>query len=135
MILRAKLIKFKKCICTFTLSSLWTPRGLSLLPLACTKQPNPQTQWDIESSSSTEQQQPQAEATTLLHESPNSKPETIEQRKIIFHYIRVRVAWMRVVPLVRAKPIKERAQRQICQHKTQNSVSLVQIKQQIKHKF
>lgn len=76
------------------------------MPLAWIKQPNPQRQWDIESSSSTEQQQPQAEATTLLHESPNSKPETIEQRKIVFHYIRVWVAWMWVVPLIGAKPIK-----------------------------
>lgn len=79
-------------------------RGLSLLPLAWMKQPNPQRQWGTESSSSTEQQQPQAEATTLLHESPDSKPETIEQRKIVFHHIRVWVAGMRVVPLVRAKP-------------------------------
>lgn len=83
-----------------------TLSGLPLLPLAWIKQTNPQRQWDIESSSSTEQQQPQAEATTLLHESPNSKPETIEQRKIVFHYIRVWVAWMRVVPLIGAKPIK-----------------------------
>lgn len=90
----------------FCLPRRGTLRGLSLLPLAWIKQPNPERQWDIESSSSTEQQQPQAEATTLLHESPNSKPETIEQRKIVFHYIRVWVAWMRVVPLIRAKPIK-----------------------------
>lgn len=70
------------------------------------KKPNPQRQWDIESLSSTEQQQPQAEATTLLHESPDSKPETIEQRKIVFHYIRVWVAWVGIVPLVRAKPTR-----------------------------
>ena len=43
----------------------------------------------------------------MLHESPNSKPETIEQRKIVFHYVGVGVAWMRVVPLVRAKPTEE----------------------------
>lgn len=53
-----------------------------------------------------ERSQPQAEATTLLHESPNSKPETIEQRKIVFHYIRVGIAWMGVVPLVGAEPKK-----------------------------
>jgi len=52
----------------------------------------------------------------LLHESPNSKPETIEQREIVFHYIRVWVAWMWVIPLIRAKPIRERAERQISQY-------------------
>lgn len=99
-------------ICSkFFLPSWGTHRVLSLLPLAWIKQPNPQRQWDIESSSSAEQQQPQAEATTLLHESPNSKPETIEQRKIVFHHIRVWVARVRVVPLIRAKPIKRREHR------------------------
>lgn len=46
----------------------------------------------------------QAEASTLLHESSNSEPETIEQREIVFHYIRVRVARVGVIPLVGAKP-------------------------------
>lgn len=105
-----------------------------LLPLAWIKQPSPQRQWDIESSSSTEQQQPQAEATTLLHESPNSKPETIEKRKIVFHYIRVWVAWMRVVPLIRAKPIKRREHRErYVSTKRGAACSLVQIKRHIKH--
>lgn len=40
----------------------------------------------------------------MLHESPHSKPETIEQRKIVFHHVRVWVAGMRVVPLVGAEP-------------------------------
>ncbi|TNN62364.1 hypothetical protein EYF80_027375 [Liparis tanakae] len=75
------------------------PGGSLFVAAGLVKTPNPQRQWDVQSSSSKEQQQSQAEATTLLHESPNSKPETIEQRKIVFHYIRVGVAWMRVVPL------------------------------------
>lgn len=48
----------------------------------------------------------------MLHESPDSKPETIEQCKIVFHHVRVRVAGVRVVPLVRAEPAhrEERAE-------------------------
>lgn len=83
-------------------------RGVSLLPLAWMKQNQPS-----ETVGYRELQQPQAEATTLLHESPNSKPETIEQRKIVFHHIRVWVAGMRVVPLVRAKP-REGESREKC---------------------
>lgn len=46
----------------------------------------------------------QAEASTLLHESSNSKPETIEQGEIVFHYIRVGIARVGVIPLVGTKP-------------------------------
>lgn len=79
------------------------------MPLALLKnKSSPWEQWGTKSFSSTEQQQPQDEASTLLHESPNSKPETIEQREIVFHHVRVWVARMWVVPFVGAKPIKER---------------------------
>lgn len=47
----------------------------------------------------------QAEASTLLHESSNSEPETIKQGEIVFHYIRVRVARVGVIPLVGTKPV------------------------------
>ena len=47
----------------------------------------------------------QAEASTLLHESSNSEPETIQQGEIVFHYIRVRVARVGVIPLVGTKPV------------------------------
>lgn len=47
----------------------------------------------------------QAEASTLLHESSNSEPETIKQGEIVFHYIRVRLAGMGVIPLVGTKPV------------------------------
>lgn len=47
----------------------------------------------------------QAEASTLLHESSNSEPETIKQGEIVFHYIRVRVARVGVIPLVWTKPV------------------------------
>lgn len=47
----------------------------------------------------------QAEASTLLHESSNSEPETIKQGEIVFHYIRVRVAGVGVIPLVGTKPV------------------------------
>lgn len=90
----------------FTLSLQSTDsQSPSLLPLARIKQPNPK---DSGISSA-----PQAEATTLLHESPNSKPETIEQRKIVLHYIRVGVAWVRIVPLVRAKPMGQSRERYV----------------------
>lgn len=49
--------------------------------------------------------QGQAEASTLLHESSNSEPETIEQGEIVFHYIRVRVARVGVIPLVGTEPV------------------------------
>ena len=82
----------------------------------------------------TEQPQPQAEATTLLHESPDSKPETIEQRKIVFHHIRVWVAGMWVVPLVRAKPRGESREKCVS-IKRRTSCSTVQIKWHIKDTF
>lgn len=41
----------------------------------------------------------------MLHESSNSEPETIKQGEIVFHYIRVRVARVRVIPLVGTKPV------------------------------
>lgn len=47
----------------------------------------------------------EAEASTLLHESSNSEPETIKQGEIVFHYIRVRVARVGVIPLVGTKPV------------------------------
>lgn len=40
----------------------------------------------------------------MLHESSNSEPETIKQRETVFHYVRVGVAGVGVVPLVGAKP-------------------------------
>lgn len=82
-------------------------RGLSSLPPARTK-PSHQPS---ETVGYRELQLHQAEATTLLHESPDSKPETIEQCKIVFHHVRVRVARVRVVPLVWAEPAhKEKAE-------------------------
>lgn len=47
----------------------------------------------------------EAEASTLPHESSNSEPETIKQGEIVFHYIRVRVARVGVIPLVGTKPV------------------------------
>lgn len=47
----------------------------------------------------------QAEASTLLHESSNSEPETIKQGETVFHYIRVRVARVGIIPLVGTKPV------------------------------
>lgn len=41
----------------------------------------------------------------MLHESSNSEPETIKQGEIVFHYIRVRVARVGVIPLVGTKPV------------------------------
>lgn len=52
-----------------------------------------------------ERKRGQAEASTLLHESSNSEPETIKQGEIVFHYIRVRVARVGVIPLVGTKPV------------------------------
>lgn len=82
-------------------------RGLSPLPPARTK-PSHQPS---ETVGYRELRLHQAEATTLLHESPDSKPETIEQRKIVFHHVRVRVARVRVVPLVRAEPAQGESRR------------------------
>lgn len=95
---------------------------------------SPQGQWGAESFSSPEQLLPQAEANTLLHESPNSEPETIEQCEIVFHYIGVWVAWMRVVPLIRAKPTGEREKRHTSQYKEHRTLnSLMQINEKIIH--
>ena len=56
----------------------------------------------------------------MLHESPDAEPETIEQRKIVFHHVRVWVARMGIVPLVRAEPVVERANKTLRSIKQNN---------------
>ena len=44
---------------------------------------------------------------TLSHESPDAKPEAVEQSEVVLDQSGGRVAGVRVVPLVRSKPGRE----------------------------
>ena len=49
---------------------------------------------------------------TLSHESPDAKPEAVQQSEVVLDQGGGRVAWVRVVPLVRSKPVREEGSRE-----------------------
>lgn len=59
---------------------------------------------------------------TLSHESPDAKPETVEQSEVVLYEGGGRVAGVRVVPLVRGEPARTRGESKALVRKTQKTL-------------
>lgn len=61
---------------------------------------------------------------TLSHESPDAKPETVEQSEVVLYEGGGRVAGVRVVPLVRGEPARTRGESKVLVRKTQRTLTV-----------